>query len=193
MIKKQSIKFGRSLRDLYKYQTLSVANTPFLTLSETNYFLKSRLESGTPFTAFKIGKNERDWLRLLLFQNSLKATLTRQKIRSWDSRLRGKNPAGLFPFNYAEVLNFSQLYYNCIKSADLICKFHSQKDNFLAEHIGNKAVVYSDSLNVFNLFLLLQSGIKKSDLWFNSLYGRILIVNPFENSIQNSIDVHSDI
>ena len=51
---------------------------------------------------------------------TFKKCITNFKIRTWDSNLKGKNPAGIFPYNYIQVLIFARRYFSSIKKADLI-------------------------------------------------------------------------
>lgn len=143
-----------------------------LDISKTNDWLYSKIVSGEPFLAGRLGATElRTILDVLkgekIVCKSLKAS-TRWSICNWS---------GFFPDDEIQINHFADLMLNCIKYVDLFAAWNDKMEDYILKK-------YASSCVQCCVLAGLEPYYNMKSPWSRALKNkRVLVIHPFEQSI----------
>ncbi len=167
----------RRLLTLHKRKQVSPADysRPILNQTEANQLLFSRVKSGEPFMASRLGSSELNCLRHYLFHRQG----GRHPYPVTTAAVMGTS-AGLFPLTDAALDEFCRVYLDGISQADAMGIWYYHDENRVLATVSPHAVLIQPrALEPYY----------HSEPWSRALNGKqVLVIHPFAESIREQFE-----
>jgi hypothetical protein len=158
---------------VYRYGNKQIVNN-----IDANNLIKEKIISGKPFYAARLGSSEQN----ILYNYFLYSP---KKIR-WDEKAvyNVNNFSGVFSVDNNSLLKFSKLYTSCLKKVDLFAVwFNEGEGDIIKSYCPDADLIYLPAIEPYYF----------SEPWSAALKDKkILVVHPFEDSIQDQYKNHRD-
>ena len=159
------------LRKTISYKNLSshIGNRKMLSPLETHTFIANAIQQNRPFFVGRLGGYELSaMIQYLEHRLTLNAPVTKHLIHN----------AGLFNIRQTTLEQFARLYFQSCGELDIIGRHWNGMENYVIS-------AYAPKAKITDMFFIEPYFPNVKSVWTKSLQGKnVLVIHPFENSIQ---------